>query len=50
MARTYALKKRLAAAARRARPVPAWIIARTRREIRFSNRQRNWRRSARIKP
>lgn len=50
MARTLPLKKRLAAAGRRAEPVPAWIIARTRRTVRMSNRARNWRRSAGIKP
>ncbi|MDJ0269894.1 MAG: 50S ribosomal protein L39e [Aigarchaeota archaeon] len=49
MPRTFSLKKRLAKAARRAWPVPTWVIARTARRVRFSNRRRSWRRSS-IKP
>ncbi|MEM3669745.1 MAG: 50S ribosomal protein L39e [Nitrososphaerota archaeon] len=44
------MKKRLAAAAKRADPVPAWIVARTGGEVRMSHRARHWRRSGRIKP
>jgi ribosomal protein L39E len=48
--RTLPMKKRLAAAAKRADPVPAWIVARTGGEVRMSHRARHWRRSGRIKP
>ncbi|MEM3031663.1 MAG: 50S ribosomal protein L39e [Nitrososphaerota archaeon] len=49
MVKVLPLKKRLARELRRAWPVPTWVIARTRRDVRFSNRRRSWRRS-RIKP
>lgn len=48
--KTLPMKKRLAAAAKRADPVPAWIVARTGGEVRMSHRARHWRRSGRIKP
>lgn len=48
--KTLPMKKRLAAAARRAEPVPAWIVAKTGGEIRMSRRARHWRRGSRIKP
>jgi ribosomal protein L39E len=50
LTRTLPLKKRLAAAGKRARAVPAWIMVRTHRRVRFSHRRRNWRTSGRIKP
>ncbi|MCS7146383.1 MAG: 50S ribosomal protein L39e [Nitrososphaerota archaeon] len=50
MAKTLPIKKRLASALKRAESVPAWIILRTRREVRFSRRRRNWRNSGPIKP
>jgi len=49
MAKNLPVKKRLARELRRAWPVPTWVIAKTRRHVRFSNRRRSWRRS-RIKP
>jgi ribosomal protein L39E len=48
--KTLPKKKRLAAALKRADPVPAWISLRTGGEVRASRRARNWRRSANIKP
>ncbi len=48
--KTLPMKKRLAAALKRADPVPAWIVLRTGGEVRVSKRARNWRRSASIKP
>lgn len=48
--KTLPMKKRLAAALKRADPVPAWIYLRTGGEVRASRRARNWRRSASIKP
>jgi ribosomal protein L39E len=50
LAKTLALKKRLASAGKRARAVPAWIVLRTRRRVRFSHRKRNWRTSGSLKP
>ncbi|MEM0444725.1 MAG: 50S ribosomal protein L39e [Nitrososphaerota archaeon] len=50
MAKTLPVKKRLAAALKRAKGVPAWIIVRTGQEVRVSHRRRNWRNSGRIKP
>ena len=49
MVRTLPLKKRLAKEMRRAWAVPTWVIARTNRRVRFSNKRRHWRR-AKIKP
>ena len=49
MVRTLSLKKKLAKEMRRAWAVPIWVIARTNRRVRFSNRRRHWRR-AKIKP
>ncbi|MCS7137430.1 MAG: 50S ribosomal protein L39e [Candidatus Caldarchaeum sp.] len=49
MVKTLAVKKRLAREMRRAWPTPAWVIARTRRNVRTSRRRRHWKRS-RIKP
>jgi ribosomal protein L39E len=48
--KTLPMKKRLAAALKRADPVPAWISLRTGGGVRVSRRARNWRRSASIKP
>ncbi|MCS7126801.1 MAG: 50S ribosomal protein L39e [Thaumarchaeota archaeon] len=48
--KTLPKKKRLAAATKRAKPVPAWIRLRTGNEVTVSRRQRNWRRSASVKP
>jgi len=48
--KTLPMKRRLAAALKRADPVPAWIALRTGGEVRVSRRARNWRRSASIKP
>lgn len=50
MPKTLPMKKRLAAAAKRAEAVPAWIVAKTGGEVRMSHRARHWRRSGRIKP
>lgn len=49
MARTLALKKRLARAAKRSWPVPAWVIVKTNRKVRTHARRRHWR-TSRIKP
>ncbi len=48
--KTLPVKRRLAAALKRADPVPAWIALRTGGEVRMSRRARNWRRSASVKP
>lgn len=50
MAKTLPVKKRLAAALKRAQSVPAWIVLRTGGEVRWSRRRRNWRNSGPIKP
>ncbi|MCS7142328.1 MAG: 50S ribosomal protein L39e [Aigarchaeota archaeon] len=50
MAKTLPVKKRLSSALKRSSAVPAWVMARTRRRVTRSNRQRNWRRSSSIKP
>ena len=52
MARNKPLAKklRLARAARRARPVPLWVIAKTLGRVRRSYRWRHWRRHRGIKP
>lgn len=47
--RTLALKKRLAKAMRRSWPVPAWVVIKTRRRVRFHAKMRHWRRSGKIK-
>jgi len=39
------LKMRLVAAARRAFPVPAFVILKTKRKVRMSHRLRHWRRT-----
>ena len=49
MVKTLPVKKRLARQLRRAWPTPAWVVARTRRHVRASNRRRSWRRS-KLKP
>lgn len=49
MARTLALKKRLARAMRRSWPVPAWVMVKTRRRVRTHARRRHWR-TSKIKP
>ncbi|MEM0349760.1 MAG: hypothetical protein QXE96_05295 [Candidatus Caldarchaeum sp.] len=49
MVKTLAVKKRLAKEMRRAWSTPAWVVAKTRRRVRASNRRRSWRR-AKIKP
>ncbi|HYB92796.1 MAG TPA: 50S ribosomal protein L39e [archaeon] len=41
----YAKKKRLAKAQRQAKPVPTWVIAKTRGRVRSSYKMRRWRRS-----
>lgn len=47
--RTLVLKKRLSKALKRAWPVPAWVIVKTRRRVRTHSKQRHWRRSGKIK-
>ncbi|MEN2974810.1 MAG: 50S ribosomal protein L39e [Candidatus Caldarchaeales archaeon] len=47
--RTLVLKKKLAKALKRAWPVPAWVIVKTRRRVRTHSKQRHWRRSGKIK-
>jgi len=43
--KTLALKRKLAAALRSNKPVPAWVIARTSGKVRFSPARRHWRRN-----
>jgi len=45
-----AKKLRLGRAMRRAKPVPAWIVAKTLGRVRRSHRSRHWRFGGRIKP
>jgi large subunit ribosomal protein L39e len=47
--RTLALKKKLSKASKRAWPVPAWVIVKTRRRIRTHAKLRHWRRGGKIK-
>ena len=51
MAKSKALSKklRLAKAGKQAKPVPAWVIAKTRGGVRRTPKQRHWRRT-KIKP
>jgi large subunit ribosomal protein L39e len=44
-----AKKRRLIKAGRRSKPIPAWIIAKTRGRVRLNLRRRHWRRT-KIKP
>ncbi|MCS7094827.1 MAG: 60S ribosomal protein L39 [Thaumarchaeota archaeon] len=48
--KTLSTKRRLASATKRARAVPAWVRLRTGNEVSMNKRQRNWRRSAGVKP
>lgn len=47
--RTLALKKKLSKALKRAWPVPAWVIVKTKRRFRTHSKSRHWRRSGKIK-
>ncbi|MEM2095232.1 MAG: hypothetical protein QXX19_05700 [Candidatus Caldarchaeum sp.] len=49
MVKTLAVKKRLSREMRRAWATPAWVVAKTRRNVRTSRRRRHWKRS-KIKP
>jgi len=49
LVKSLPVKKRLAKALRRARPVPTWVIAKTRRKVRASSKRRSWRRGS-VKP
>lgn len=40
-----AKKRRLGRAQRRSRPVPTWIVAKTRGKVRSTPRRRHWRRT-----
>lgn len=41
----FAKKRRLAKGKRQAKPVPTWVIAKTRGRVRTSPKKRHWRRS-----
>ncbi len=43
--KSHAKKKKLSSAWRSNRPVPIWVIARTRRKVRTSPARRHWRRT-----
>ncbi|MBS7625596.1 50S ribosomal protein L39e [Candidatus Bathyarchaeota archaeon] len=38
-------KRRLGRAHKRSRPVPTWVVAKTRGKVRATSRRRHWRRS-----
>ncbi|MGQ9479135.1 MAG: 50S ribosomal protein L39e [Thermoproteota archaeon] len=43
--KTIGKKLRLQAELKRAKPVPTWVIAKTRGKVRMTHRWRSWRRS-----
>jgi large subunit ribosomal protein L39e len=40
-----ARKRRLASASKMSRPVPTWVVAKTRGRVRSTHRRRHWRRT-----
>ena len=47
--RTLVLKRKLSRAMKKAWPVPAWVVMKTKGNFRFHTKRRHWR-SGRIKP